>query len=123
MACSMMNKSILIMAAFVLVGCADQESKVRVESVKPEPAPAPAAKARTEPIFYNGKTYTLKFAPAGQGNYNISVLGMSGKQQKDAVAVGTSAIRYFACPDEKAGKLTEQARYVGDAWRMQARCA
>jgi lipopolysaccharide export system protein LptC len=123
MACSMKTKLTTMIAALALAGCVNQDSKVRVENTKPEPAPSPVVKARTEPIFYNGKTYTLKFAPAGQGNYDISVLGMSGKQQKDAVAVGTSAIRYFACPDEKTGKLTEQARYVGDAWRMQARCA
>jgi lipopolysaccharide export system protein LptC len=117
----MKQKLTVIMTAIVLAGCTSNTPKVRVENTKP--APAPEVIARTEPIFYNGKTYTLKFAPAGQGAYDISVLGMSVKQQKDAVAVGTSAIRYFACPDEKTGKLTEQARYVGDAWRMQARCA
>jgi hypothetical protein len=119
----MKTKISLLFIALALASCTNNTPKVRVENTKPEaPKPLPAPKARTEPIFYNGKTYTLKFSPVDKGRYDISVLGMSAKQQKDAVAVGTSSIRYFACPDEQTGKLTEQAKYVGGIWQMQARC-
>jgi hypothetical protein len=106
----------------LLLGCTAKDNGVRVSQGKPEPEVPKAVAARTEPIFYNGKTYTLKFAPAGAGAYDVAVLGMSAKQQKDATNVATSAIRYFACPDGKTGKLTEQPRYTETEWRMAARC-
>jgi hypothetical protein len=108
-------------AALGLLACTQSKPEIRVEKDVPKPA-APVAKSRTEPIFYNGKTYTLKLSPDGQGNFDLAVLGMSDKQQKDAVAVGTSSVRYFACPDGKTGKLTEQPSYASGTWRMQARC-
>ena len=78
--------------------------------------------SRTEPIFYNGKTYTLKFAPASAGGYDVAVLGMTPKQKADATNIATSAIRYFTCPDGKTGKLTSAPRYEADTWKMSARC-
>jgi hypothetical protein len=113
----------LLIALIGLSACTKNDASVRVTNDRPPAAPVVAPQqARSEPIFYNGKTYNLKFAPTNAGVYDVAVNGMSAKQQKDATAVATSAIRYFACPDGKTGKLIEQPRYDGSAWRMSARC-
>jgi len=104
-------------AAF-LAGC-KQSSTVRITGEAP---PAPVAAPRSEPIFYNGKTYHLDFAPGTGGAFDMAVGGMNAKQEKDAVAVATSSLRYFACPEGKTGKLTNKPAYDGGAWKLQARC-
>lgn len=105
-------------AGAVLSGCAEDPS-VRITREKPA---APAAAARSEPIFYNGKTYRLDFSPTSGGLYNMVVSGMTPKQQKDAVAVATSALGYFACPDGQRGRLQGNPAYTDAKWRMQAKC-
>jgi hypothetical protein len=119
-----MKNLFCVLAALVfLSGCANQANSVRVSrDVAPTPVVAKPATARTEPIFYNGKTYTLAFSPGEKGSYAMAVRGMTGAQQKDATNVATSAIRYFACPDGKTGKLVENPRYVENEWRMTTRC-
>jgi hypothetical protein len=52
----------------------------------------------------------------------MSVSGMTSKQQKDAEAVATSSLGYFACPDGQKGKLQSKPAYKDAKWRMQARC-
>ena len=80
-------------------------------------------KSRSEPIFYNGKTYQLDYSYAeGSGMFDMAVSGMGAKQQKDAVAVATSALGYFACPDGQKGHLAGAPRYDGGKWKMQAKC-
>lgn len=80
-------------------------------------------KSRSEPIFYNGKTYRLDYSYAeGQAAFDMKVSGMSARQEKDAVAVATSSLRYFACPDGQQGQLRGQPAYDGGVWRMQAAC-
>jgi hypothetical protein len=74
-------------------------------------------------VFYNGKTYQLHFSPAGPGTYAMTVSGMSAKQQKDAEAVATSSLRYFACKEGNTGKLTNKPSYENSIWRLTARCA
>ena len=106
-------------AAAVLTACGN-DTGVRVTSGKPAAAEAPAA--RSEPVFYNGKTYRLDFSPRGGGLYDMTVSGMSGKQQKDAEAVATSSLGYFACPEGQRGKLQSTPAYANAKWRMQARC-
>jgi hypothetical protein len=120
----MKNLLLFGILACALAGCTKSDNGVRVSTVKPEAAaPAPVVQeARTEPIFYNGKNYRLKFAPIGKGVYDLAVLDMTAKQQKDATNIATSAIRYFACPDGKTGKLVQQPSYVDGTWRMSARC-
>jgi hypothetical protein len=108
--------------ALALLGCSQTDNGVRISAEKPAPPPAPVQKARNEPIFYNGKTYQLRMVPTAGGIYDMSVAGMSAGQQKDAVAVATSSLRYFACPDGKTGKLTNQPRYAEASWKMSARC-
>ena len=102
-----------------LAACSDGPSKVRITDDKPAPPPVAA---RTEPIFYNGKTYQLSFSPRSGGSYDMAVSGMGPKQQKDAVAVATSSLAYFACPDGQRGKLQNSPTYGDAKWRMQAKC-
>jgi hypothetical protein len=103
--------------AALLAGC-KEASKVRISSETPQPVMAP----RSEPIFYNGKTYHLDFAPSGSGVYDMAVSGMGPKQKKDAVNVATSSLSYFACPDGHRGKLHTEPAYADAKWRMQAKC-
>jgi len=106
--------------ALPLAACNNEASGVRISAEKT--APAPALKSRSEPIFYNGKTYHLDFVPVAGGAFDMAVGGMTAKQEKDAVAVATSSLRYFACPDGKNGRLTTSPAYSSGAWKMQARC-
>ena len=79
--------------------------------------------SRSEPIFYNGKTYRLDYAYAEERqSFDMKVSGMSAKQEKDAVAVATSSLRYFACLDGQQGRLTGAPAYDGGVWNLQAKC-
>jgi hypothetical protein len=110
---------LLVAAAAGLAACSNDPA-VRITNSKPAAAPAP--QARSEPIFYNGKTYKLDFGPRGGGVYDMTVSGMSAKQQKDAEAVATSSLGYFACPEGQKGKLQNKPSYASAKWRMQAKC-
>ncbi len=116
-----MKKSVnhLALAAVVLLAGCKSDNTVRVTNDAPATA---QAQPRSEPVFYNGKTYHLDFSPAGSGLYDMAVSGMGPKQQKDAVAVATSSLAYFACPDGQRGKLQNEPAYAGTKWRMQAKC-
>ncbi|HRX36000.1 MAG TPA: hypothetical protein P5337_06350 [Aestuariivirga sp.] len=113
-------KRIVLMAAAAsaLAGC-KTDSTVRITNDKPQVQMA----SRSEPIFYNGKTYRLDFGPSGQsGLFDMTVSGMGPKQRNDAVAVATSSLGYFACPDGQKGRLQNEPAYASSKWRMQARC-
>ncbi len=115
-----MKRSLALMilsVAVVITGC-EGGPGARITRNKPAPAPV----ARSEPIFYNGKTYQLDFRPGGAGIYDMTVSGMTAKQQKDAIAVATSSLGYFACPEGQRGKLTQEPVYTASKWRIQARC-
>lgn len=80
-------------------------------------------KPRSEPIFYNGKTYRLDYAYAEDRRaFDMKVSGMSAKQEKDAIAVATSSLRYFACLDGQQGQLIGTPAYDGGVWNVQAKC-
>ncbi len=113
---------VLSFIALVLIGCSSRDTGVRVTAEKPAAPVVPIAKPRSEPIFYNGKTYHLDFAPSGGGVFAMVVKGMNAKQQKDAVAVATSSLRYFACPEGKTGVLDNKPSYNGSTWSMNAHC-
>jgi hypothetical protein len=119
-----MRKSSLIMALILLGACSNKDTAVRVtnETQKPAAVAEPKVAMRTEPIFYNGKTYELKFGPTSGGQYAMSVLGMSEKQKKDATEVATSSLRYFKCKDSQKGQLTIGPDYVASTWKMTAKC-
>lgn len=104
----------------LLSGCSNNNSAIRVTN--DTPALKTASGSRREPVFYNGKTYQLDFAPLDSGRFAMAVNGMGKAQQKDAVAVATSSLRYFKCPDGQTGLLTNNPRYVDNQWRMTARC-
>ena len=118
-----MNRNInLIFSAALLVGCSNTPSAVRITN-EPAPSAVVQAKSRSEPIFYNGKTYKLDFAPQVSGGYAMAVSPMTGKQEKDAVAVATSALRYYACKDSQKSSLVSKPRFAENAWRMTAQCS
>ena len=108
----------LLTAAAALLAACSQDPAVRITREKK----APPAVARSEPIFYNGKTYRLDFSPREAGVYDMAVSGMSAKQRKDAEAVATSSLGYFACPEGQRGKLQNTPSYTEAKWRMQAKC-
>lgn len=110
---------ILLAAALALLSGCKSDPQVRITTDKATPAPVAA---RSEPVFYNGKTYRLDFSPKGAGIYDMAVSGMSAKQQKDAEAVATSSLGYFACPEGQRGKLQNTPAYANAKWRMQAKC-
>jgi len=114
-------KHIVLMtaAAAVLAGC-KTGSSVRLTHDGPQQV---QRTSRSEPIFYNGKTYRLDFSPVGQsGMFSLAVSGMGPKQRNDSVAVATSSLGYFACPDGQRGVLQSEPAYADAKWRMQARC-
>jgi hypothetical protein len=119
----MLRSTFFILAvALTVAGCAQDNSAIRVTNDTKAAAAVPAAQARHEPIFYNGKTYQLEFAPLEGGKYAMAVKGMNAAQEKDAIAVATSSLRYFKCPDGQTGVLASKAGYVDKQWRMTARC-
>jgi hypothetical protein len=115
-----MNRILPALLLITLSACSQSPSTVRITN---EPAVAQVqAKSRSEPVFYNGKTYQLDFAPDAGGGYAMSVSGMSAKQEKDAVAITTSSLRYFACKDSQTSKLLSQPTYTDSKWKLTAHC-
>jgi hypothetical protein len=119
---TMLIGTILLVAAGGLLAACSNDPAVRITNGKSKSAAAPAPTARSEPIFYNGKTYRLDFSPKSGGSYDMTVSGMTAKQQKDAEAVATSSLGYFACPEGQRGKLQTKPAYADAKWRMQAKC-
>lgn len=109
---------LLAAVALSLAAC-KTGNEVRITSQSPPPA---QTRSRSEPIYYNGKTYHLDFSSGSGGLFDMTVSGMGPKQKKDAVAVATSSLGYFACPEGQKGRLQNEPAYAGDKWRMQARC-
>jgi hypothetical protein len=114
---------VVLLAGAVLAGCAEK-SKVAVR----DSAPVVQTKSRSEPIFYNGKNYRLRYDYVeGSNSFAMKVSGesatMTDKQGKDAVAIATSSLRYFACPDGQSGQMIGEPRYSDGVWALQARCA
>lgn len=110
--------TMLAAVALTLAACKTGK-EVRITSEAP---PAVQTRPRSEPIFYNGKTYHLDFSSSGSGLFDMAVSGMGPKQEKDAVAVATSSLGYFACPEGQRGKLQTEPAYMDTKWRLQARC-
>ena len=84
--------------------------------------------SRSEPIFYNGKHYNLRYSYSeGQKVFDMKVTGttavMKAGDQKDAVAIATSALGHFACPDGQRGRLSNTPKFASGTWTLQARCA
>jgi hypothetical protein len=116
----MFRCTLVMILLFTATACTPKPKEVRITN---DAVAAVQTKARSEPIFYNGKTYQLDFAPNDSGNFDMIVVGMSETQEADAKAVATSSLRYFACPDGQTGKLIGSPKYAAAKWRMTARCA
>lgn len=117
-----MNRVIIIFA-LAIAACSQQPQGVRVGQLEPAaPPPAPMVKAKTEPVFYNGKTYTLSVTPLAAGSYSLRISGMSAAQQKDAQGLATSAFHHFTCKDSQKTSFTSGPTYVGSSWQATARC-
>ncbi len=115
-----MNQSFILICAVALLiaGCGGPDARITKGT-----AEGVQTKSRSEPIFYNGKTYRLDYSYSASASlFDMKVSGMGPKQRNDAVAVATSSLRYFACPDSQKGQLVGDAAYEDKAWNMQARC-
>jgi hypothetical protein len=118
----MLKTLVVALAAMIVAGCAES-SKVAVTDRQQ----TVQTKSRSEPIFYNGKHYRLRYDYVDGANaFDMKVSGetaaMTDKQGKDAEAIAVSSLRYFACPDGQTGKLIDRPRYADGVWSMQARC-
>lgn len=104
--------------ALLLAGCGGPKARITKGT-----AQTVQTKSRSEPIFYNGKTYKLDYSYSESASlFDMKVSGMGPKQRNDAVAVATSSLRYFACPDSQKGQLIGDAAYADKVWNLQARC-
>ena len=115
-----MTRFILIFCLVVLSACSHEASSIRI--TKELEAAKVSSPPRSEPVFYNGKTYQLDFAPAPTGGYAMTVSHMSAAQRKDAEAVATSALRQFACKAGQSGKLLSEPNYQAGQWHLIVQC-
>ena len=112
-----------LFAVFLIValsGCSRDPAGIRITQEAP-PSKA-ETQPRSEPVFYNGKTYQLDFAPAPVGGYAMTISHMSAAQRKDAEAVATSALRQFACKAGQSGKLLSEPNYQAGQWHLIVQC-
>src|SRR5215208_714132 len=110
-------KIALVICAFALLAGCTTGSKVTFNRGTASVQTA----ARSEPIFYNGKTYQLDYNYIeGQGAFDMKMSGLSPKQQQDAMNIATSGLSYFACPDGQRGKLIGMPIYVSKKWTAYA---
>lgn len=110
------------MVAALLSACSQGPSAVRITNDVPAPPPKPAGIARSEPVFYNGKTYKVDLTPAAGGAYGVRVKGMSAKQQKDALGLSTSAFHHFTCKDSQKTDVLTKPAYENGEWNLTAKC-
>jgi hypothetical protein len=109
----------MLAATLALTGCA-KRSAVDVTSREPPVQ----TQARSEPVFYNGKQYTMAYTYNELANaFDVKVSGLGAKQSKDAENIVFSGVRYFACPDTQTAQIIDKPRYSGGDWLLQARCA
>ena len=114
-----MQKLIALTCSLVLLGACSSKSNVNINRT----SQTVQTKSRSEPIFYNGKTYQLDYTYGeGHGAFDMRVSGLGPKQQRDAVNIATSSLGYFACPDGQRGRIIGVPNYVDDKWAIQAKC-
>ena len=113
-----MKNIALVICALALLG-ACTSSKVNINRGQA----TVQTKSRSEPIFYNGKTYQLDYTYSeAQGTFDMKVSGLSPKQQQDATNIAISSLGYFACPDGQRGKIRGMPIYVDGKWSLLAKC-
>ena len=110
----------LLLSGLLLAGC----KATNTVTITSKPVAQVQTRTRSEPIFYNGKTYRLDFSyRAASSSFDMRVSGMGPKQGNDAVAVATSSLRYYACLDSQSGQMIGPPRYAAGVWNLEARCA
>lgn len=84
--------------------------------------------SRSEPIFYNGQHYQVNYTyNEGLKLFDMKVSGtsvaMTANDRNAATAIATSALRYFACPDNLSSRLTGEPQFASAVWSVRAKCA
>ncbi len=114
----MKNVGLVICVFAVLTGCAAKPDI----SVNRGPATVQTG-SRSEPIYYNGKTYKLDYTYSeAQGLFDMRISGLGPRQQQDAINIAISSLGYFACPDGQRGKIKGLPIYVDRKWNLFAQC-
>jgi len=117
---------VMLVAVIATILGACSQNKARVVS-----SPYSNGVSHTEPVFYNGKHYKMRFKYQAHRNaYDVNVIGKGdrklGDKPGDQKIVGdmvSSAIRHFACANgQKASIVPGTALNQGGSWNMQARC-
>jgi hypothetical protein len=121
-----MNRIYLYALPLALAACSQSPSSVRVTNDEPPVAKVfakPTAISKSEPVFYNGKTYKVDLSPLAGGNYVVAVSGMTAAQQKDATGLSTSAFHHFTCKDSQETKFLSKPAFAGGQWSATVRCS
>lgn len=101
-----------------LAGCA---AKPKVEITRKEPSVQTTS--RSEPIYYNGKTYQLDYSyNSGQRLFDMKVSGLGPAQRQDAINIATSGLSYYSCPDSRRAKLQGSPSFKDGFWNIKAMC-
>lgn len=108
----------------LVAGCS--QNKPRVVS-----SPYSDGVNHSEPVFYNGKHYKMRFRYQSHVNtYAVNVSGKGGRKlggkpgdQKIVSDMVSSAIGHFACARGQRGRVVPGSqRHSNGAWNMQAKC-
>ena len=115
-----------VIAVLAMMTGACTQNKARVVS-----SPYRDGTNHSEPVFYNGKHYKLRFKyVAHRDIYDVNVVGKGGRKlggkpgdEKIVSDMVSSAIRHFACArGKKAFVVPGTPQHNNGAWNMQARC-
>lgn len=117
-----MNRNLLFAVLIALTACSQSPSSVRITQSEPALKIQPTLKARSEPVFYNGKTYQIALVPDATGLTMVTISGMSDKQSKDASGLGSSAFQHFSCRESQKAHIQSQPNYANGQWNLTARC-
>ena len=120
----MWKLGVVVLMAMVVGACTQNKARV-VSSLYSDGV------SHSEPVFYNGKNYKLRFKYLAHRNaYDVNIIGKGGRKlggkpgdQKIVGEVVSSAIRHFACASgQKATIIPGTSNHQGGAWNMQAHC-
>ena len=116
-----MKKALAISVAIIaLAGCS---SKPKVDVKRSAPSEIQTT-SRSEPIFYNGKTYQLDYSFNDDRNlFDMKVSGLGPNNKQDAINIATSALSYYSCPDSRRGRLQGQPVFNAGKWDVKAMCS
>ncbi len=114
-----MKKAIVLIVLIAALGACASKPKVDVKRSEPEIQ----TNSRSEPIFYNGKTYQLDYVyNPGQSLFDMKVSGLGPNNKQDAINIATSALGYYSCPIRSAAACRARLAYAGGKWDLKAMC-